>query len=201
MYPLSVYDEAFFVDNQREGLLHAQWFVPLLIDVFHPKSLIDVGCGTGHFVRWALDHGIGAWSLEGAEWAVEHSLTPLNVRHHDLRKPIEYDPRAHKFDLAISIEVAEHIEPEYAETFVETLCSLSDTIVLTAAVPGQGGEHHMNEQQPSYWWKLFLAKGFGMDRETCLRRQDLRRGIKQAKRNGEHVAGWFSNLQVYRRLG
>ena len=72
-----------------------------------------------------------------------------------------------RYDLAISIEVAEHIEPGNAEEFVRLLTGLSDTVLFSAAIPGQGGTGHVNEQWPEYWAALFRASGYGaMD---CLR--------------------------------
>src|SRR5579863_10369691 len=110
MYSLDVYDEQFFSTNQWEGLRHAEWFIPLLLKIFGPKSLIDVGCGTGHFVQKARELGIDAWGVEGARAAINDSLAPTWVLPADLREPLKF----RRFDLAISIEVAEHIEAEFA---------------------------------------------------------------------------------------
>ncbi|MBE9076939.1 Wzt carbohydrate-binding domain-containing protein [Romeria aff. gracilis LEGE 07310] len=69
-----------------------------------------------------------------------------------------------KFDLAISLEVAEHLPEESAQAFIETLVGLSDVVLFSAAIPHQGGTHHINEQWPSYWFGLFKAKGYiGLD--------------------------------------
>lgn len=64
------------------------------------------------------------------------------------------------FDLTISSEVAEHIDPQDTETFMDNLTSFSDVILFSAAIPGQGGTHHVNEQWPSYWIEKFSARGF-----------------------------------------
>jgi hypothetical protein len=50
----------------------------------------------------------------------------------DLRQPL---PADRKFDLAISGEVAEHLPA----TLVGTLTSVSDVVLFSAAIPGQGG--------------------------------------------------------------
>ena len=65
-----------------------------------------------------------------------------------------------KFDLAISMEVAEHLREESADTFVGSLCSASDVILFSAAHPGQGGDNHLNEQPMEYWQEKFSARGF-----------------------------------------
>lgn len=51
---------------------------------------------------------------------------------HDLTKPLHLNRR---FDLALSLEVAEHLPKKSAEIFVDTLCKLSDTIIFSAAIP------------------------------------------------------------------
>ncbi len=196
MYDLSVYDQEFFSTNQWEGLRHAEWFCPLLVEIFHPKSLVDVGCGTGHFVKWCDDHDIEAFGIEGSKWAVEHAIGKCVIQM-DLRQKGFAVEHCRKFDLAISIEVAEHIEKEYAGVFVDTLCALSDTVVMTAAPPGQGGTMHVNEQPKHYWVGGFRSRGFEYD---SVRTESLADGIMAAKSKGEHVANWFApNIMCFRR--
>ncbi len=197
-YSLDVYDQEFFSTNQWEGLRHAEWFCPLLQEIFHPRSVVDVGCGTGHFVKAMLDRGIFAMGLEGAPAAIALALSP-NVKQCDLRQPftLPWGMDVRKFDLAISIEVAEHIEGEYAGVFVDTLTSLSDTVVLTAAPPGQGGLCHVNEQPWQYWMDLFKLRGFDFYVPDT---NELLWGIRHARTRGHHVAEWFErNILCFRR--
>jgi hypothetical protein len=72
----------------------------------------------------------------------------------------EIEPQVEKYDLAICLEVAEHLRPAAAETFIKTLTSYSNTIIFSAAVPDQGGQNHLNEQWPAYWRQLFEKQGF-----------------------------------------
>jgi hypothetical protein len=65
-----------------------------------------------------------------------------------------------KYNLAISLEVAEHISQEHAARFIDSLINASDFILFSAAVPGQGGTHHVNEQWPDYWNRLFNERGY-----------------------------------------
>ncbi len=76
---------------------------------------------------------------------------------HDLRKPLRLERR---FDVAISLEVAEHLPAASADTFVATLVGLAPVLVFSAAVPEQGGASHLNEQWPEYWAKRFRAHGY-----------------------------------------
>lgn len=83
---------------------------------------------------------------------------------HDLTVPLDI---ARSYDLAISMEVAEHLPESAADLFVQSLCSLSDAALFSAAVPGQGGNNHINEQWPDYWGRKFSQQGFRM--VDCIR--------------------------------
>jgi hypothetical protein len=85
-------------------------------------------------------------------------------RQHDLTQPLLLDRR---FDLAVCLEVAEHIPPESARILVESLTRLSPVVIFSAAIPRQGGEGHINEQWPSFWSDHFAACGYRPS--TCLR--------------------------------
>jgi hypothetical protein len=76
----------------------------------------------------------------------------------DLNKSIRVRRR---FDLAISLEVAEHLPAERAKGFVRDVTRLADFILFSAAVPFQGGRNHINEQWQDYWVGLFAAEGYG----------------------------------------
>ncbi len=89
------------------------------------------------------------------------SLRGLDVRKFDL----EHDEReSHDgYDVAVSMEVAEHLPEHCADRFVSLLASLAPIVVLTAAHPGQGGTDHVNEQPASYWITKFNGRGFYLD--------------------------------------
>src|SRR5262249_16044265 len=124
-----------------------------------PKSVVDVGCGIGTFLNVFLENGVndvlgidGAWVDRGQLYIDEKYFVEA-----DLEQPLK---PGRKFDLAICLEVAEHLRPESADAFVEWLCSLSDTIVFSAAIPGQGGDNHLNEQPFEYWQNKFAVHDF-----------------------------------------
>jgi hypothetical protein len=75
----------------------------------------------------------------------------------DLTQPLALNRR---FDLVVSLEVAEHLPPEAAEVFVQSLTGLGSVILFSAAIPFQGGTHHVNERWPRYWTELFAKRGF-----------------------------------------
>jgi len=75
----------------------------------------------------------------------------------DLRFPFDL---GRKFDLACSLEVAEHLPQTSAQVYVETLVQAAPIVLFSAAIPGQGGMSHVNEQWQSTWAELFAQHGY-----------------------------------------
>jgi hypothetical protein len=99
--------------------------------------------------------------IDGVGQSQETLLFPLPLfRHQDLTLPWVLNRR---FDCALCLEVAEHLDPQYAELLIENLTAHADTIFFSAACPGQIGQHHVNCQWPAYWQKLFNARGYACD--------------------------------------
>lgn len=137
-----------------------------LFPLLHPRRVVDIGCGVGPWVKTALDLGASeALGVDGAY--VDQSMLmipPAQFRGADLEtetltKVLAGD-LAERFDLAISLETAEHLPHARAESFVAELTALSDIVLFGAAVPFQSGTHHVNEQWPEFWALLFRAQGY-----------------------------------------
>ncbi len=156
-----IYDRGFFTEQVEGSSRSATVMVPHILALFpRTASVVDVGCGTGvwlqHFKGAGVPHVLG---LDGGG-ALDNDMLLLEhheFRHADFTKPLRLPDR---FDLAISLEVAEHLPPSAAQTFVANLCQLSDAVVFGAAIPGQSGTWHINERWPSYWAALFDAEGY-----------------------------------------
>ncbi|MDX2229162.1 MAG: methyltransferase domain-containing protein [Leptolyngbyaceae cyanobacterium bins.349] len=139
----------------------AKEVVPVIVDLLNPKSVVDVGCGIGTWLSIFKENGINdVLGIDG-----EYVDRNLLYQHIDAKDFIAYDLTKEitlnrKFDLVISLEVAEHIPEECADKFINTLVSLGDFILFSAAIPGQGGENHINEQWPTYWQEKFNDLGF-----------------------------------------
>jgi len=153
------YDESFYDDTCEGSRNSAKLVLELLFSYFKPQSLVDVGCGEGHWLAQATRLGVPAiCGLDGnyvkrERLAIpEESFVPA-----DLSKPFEV---GRTFDLAMSLEVAEHLDPDSAGTFVECLVKLASAVLFSAAIPGQGGTDHRNEQWQSYWANLFAKNKF-----------------------------------------
>jgi len=142
--------------HTTEGALAA--FRALLGDK-PPASILDVGCGTGTWLRAALDGGVtDILGIDGIQIPPGQLLIPMNAfRCLDLTEPVEL---GRKFGLVLCLEVAEHLAQSHAETLLRTLVRHSDLIIFSAACPGQPGQHHVNCQWPEWWQKRFNALGY-----------------------------------------
>lgn len=140
--------------------------LPLVLELIQPRSVVDVGCGDGVWLEALQDREVDVLGLDG-EWARDHlRISSERFLAVDLAQPFQLD---RNFDLAISLQVAEHLPPESSAGFVASLTAAAPTILFSAAVPGQKGTHHINLQWPQYWAELFAQHGFvPID---CLRRR------------------------------
>lgn len=155
------YSRSFFQDMTSESLASAEVVVPFVLDLLHPTSVVDVGCGTGSWLSVFRAHGLPViYGLDGAYVEPNALLIPTECfQATDLAQPFSLSER---YDLAVSLEVAEHLPATAASGFVKSLCYLAPRILFSAAIPGQGGTHHVNEQWPEYWRLLFARHGFRM---------------------------------------
>jgi hypothetical protein len=153
------YDGGFFDFNGQDSRPLARFLAPQLIELLHVRSAVDFGCGAGVWVEALHDCGLDVLGVEGSENAAARLRCPAElVQFHDLRLPLNLGRTA---DLTISIEVAEHIEDEFAEVYVDNLVSVAPRVIfMTAAPPGQGGVHHVNLQPKEYWTKKIFARGY-----------------------------------------
>jgi SAM-dependent methyltransferase len=156
------YNKDFYNTMESGSITSANELVPLLISRYSPDSIVDVGCGTGAFANEFLNRGISDVIGYEGEWMKK--LPTILPRHlyvyEDITSPFI---TSRKYDLCLCLEVAEHLLEEHANTLIETLTGLSDVVVFSAAIPNQGGNHHVNEQWPIYWSELFAAKGYYLE--------------------------------------
>jgi hypothetical protein len=75
----------------------------------------------------------------------------------DLQRISRLDRR---FDIACSLEVAEHLSADCAENFVGLLVGAAPVVLFSAAIPNQGGDGHINLRWQSYWCELFARHGY-----------------------------------------
>lgn len=135
--------------------------VPLIIELFNPKSVVDIGCGIGTFLHIFNEMGVqDLLGLDGV-WVNKKELSK-NISL-DYFKEIDLEKGIHlerKFDLAICLEVLEHVDSKYSDIVIKNITELSDIIIFSAAIPGQVGQNHVNEQWLEYWEEKFSNNGF-----------------------------------------
>jgi len=156
---MHVYDDEFFETADRTAALSAERMLHHLATVLPIRSVLDLGCGRGVWLaRWLA---LGIHDVVGADGPY---INPANLHIPeasfiacDLAQPLALN---RQFDLVQSLEVAEHLPPASADIFIENIISHGKLVLFSAAVIGQGGENHLNEQSWEYWRAKFYAHGF-----------------------------------------
>ena len=153
------YSTGYFNESLRGCVEAGRLILGQVLKNYPVRSMLDVGCGIGTWLRAAGELGIKDLAgLDGQYIDLDSVLfDPAVFVATDLSKPFRLERR---FDLTVCSEVAEHFTHERAPGFVRDIAATSDVIVFSAAVPFQGGDDHFNEQWPEYWAILFRQNGF-----------------------------------------
>lgn len=159
-----------FYDAHSAGVERsAPRVLSIVRDLCAPSSVIDIGCGEGGWLAAWI--GLGVTDITGVDGAhiepgrlrigraqfIASDLSALS--NHTATRSLRAR-LAPGYDLAMCLEVAEHLPEGAARPLVELLCSLAPVVLFSAAIPGQGGEHHVNERLQSYWAEHFAASGY-----------------------------------------
>jgi SAM-dependent methyltransferase len=153
------YTTGFYEEIKKGATSSAAVMLPQVLELIPVRSVVDVGCGEGHwlsiFEKLGVEDvlGIDGDYIDQARLAIPQSQFQV----FDLTKPFIL---GRMFDLAISLEVAEHLPADCAPNFVKCLTRLSPVILFSAAIPFQGGNHHVNEQWPDEWAALFREHNY-----------------------------------------
>ncbi len=152
------YNDNFYNVHFQDSIDSAKEIVPLFLTYFKPKTVLDVGCGLGTWLKIFEENQCDVLGIDGDYIEIKKLLIDNNkFKAYNLNEVFNLD---RKFDLAISLEVAEHILPENAKTFIDSICFHSDIVLFSAAIPGQEGTLHFNEQYNEYWIDLFAKNGY-----------------------------------------
>jgi hypothetical protein len=154
-----IYNETFYKSRDLNTKDSALQVLNQLFTYMKPQSMVDFGCGVGTWVKTGQELGVEEiLGLEGDWLDLKHLVIPEeNFIHKNLTSSIDLNK---KFDLAITLEVAEHIEAKFSDIFVTNLTKASEVILFSAAIPGQRGSGHVNEQWPEYWIEKFKSKDY-----------------------------------------
>jgi len=163
--PRDITENSIFTQEEEMSMcsIFPKEILDLTIELYHPRSVLDVGCGTGISLDYFKSKGISVRGLEGSPLAISKARHAPFIGQHDLHEPLNLGER---FELVWCFEVAEHIHPRYVSALLATLTNHADRILLSAARPGQGGLGHLNEQPPEYWIDLMNKRGFALGPAT-----------------------------------
>jgi SAM-dependent methyltransferase len=157
----NLYDCNFYAKQARASLESARVVARLVTELLKPDKVVDIGCGLGTWLRAFRENG--ARSLRGFDGDhIDRSRFFIDGSDFvavDLSKPFEIDGR---YDLSICVEVAEHLPGSISRHLIDLLTHAAPVVLFSAALPGQGGTGHVNEQWPEYWRELFDSRGFRM---------------------------------------
>ena len=159
---ISKYSPKFFAQQKIDSYQSAQVVVPLFLNLFPSKSVVDIGCVVGAWLKAFADNGVSVLKGVDGEWVDKKDLLipEANFVCHELENDFDFSEH---FDTAVCLEVAEHLSIDRADTLIKFLTGLAPVVLFSAAIPGQdlpGQMHHINEQWPEYWAQKFLAEDF-----------------------------------------
>jgi SAM-dependent methyltransferase len=160
----AIYDRSFFEEwgpKHDKYVTSAEIITAVIYDLLRPKRLVDLGSGCGVYSHFFARKGAEVVAIDGVIPPAELSY-PFPIQTRDLTEPFQNVWGS--FDVALCLEVAEHIPESLSETFLDNITRFSDRLVLSAAQPNQGGHHHVNEQPKRYWVAKLAAKGWAYNR-------------------------------------
>lgn len=140
-----------------------------LYELWQPKSVFDLGCGIGGYLEGFYKCGCVIRGCDaGYDTAMEYmsDMVKICTFKHDAAQPLN---KVYKYELAMSVEVAEHLDEKYADQFCKNLAeSAKSRILLTAAGVGQRGKHHVNCQPQEYWIEKMESLGAKLDKKSTI---------------------------------
>lgn len=161
----ALYSGHFFKQNIEHSKRSAQLLVDYLMQQYPIQSVLDIGCGNGIYLHAFLQAGVtDVTGVDGSPNAKETAL--VNGKYIEIRDLSAEIDMQRLYDLVMTIEVAEHLDDADSDTFVANLCRHGKRIYFSAAHPGQGGTHHVNEQPKEYWLEKFKQHGYQLQHEA-----------------------------------
>ena len=147
------YDAAFYTREEEVALRSARHVMPYVLALTGARSVIDIGCGTGGWLSVAKEHGATVCGMDS--YTGQHLLGEDEFIQCDIANGVN----CKNFDLALCLEVGEHLVEGCAKSLVAGLCE-APYVLFSAGHPGQGGVHHVNEQWGTWWADLFADHGY-----------------------------------------
>lgn len=153
-----IYDEHFYDSSVQGSLKSAQVYLSYLFCRWLPSSVVDVGCGRGSWLAACKQLGVKRTVGLDGDWVRQEEMVDPAIEFISANLSERF-PVAEPYDLALSLEVAEHLPSEAADRFITNLTQLSDAVLFSAAFIAQPGTNHINTRPHSYWAKKFIDQG------------------------------------------
>jgi O-antigen biosynthesis protein len=170
--PAKLYDAAYYqhgctVDGSAAYGRHQPWLTfynkvaKKIVQKYRPKTAVDIGCAFGMVVEALVDRGVDAYGFDISPYAISQGREDIQPRLkvHSILDMIPLK-NGQKYDIALCIEVLEHLPPEYANRAVEVLCAASDRVIFSSSPDDFDEPTHFNVLPTLEWIKLFEAYGF-----------------------------------------
>ncbi len=157
---MSIYDQGFYHSKYTDmGRSSARAVLPTVLEVTRATSIIDVGCGNGAWLAAALEAGVETVQGIDGPW-IDEAWLDFPRQHFQTADLSQSFPSLKRgFDLAVCLEVGEHLPPQRATALTQWLTQVAPAVLFSAAVPGQGGTGHVNERWQSSWVEDFARFG------------------------------------------
>ena len=151
----STYEESYYSRRKDLSFSSAQKILCILKDFYSFTSAVDFGCGTGTWLKACME--LSCRTIQGFDGFADPSSLCIPPECFSQKRLGEKIDLTKIYDLAVCLEAAEHVEEKFSDLIVENLTNASKVILFSAALPGQGGTNHLNEQPPEFWQKKFMA--------------------------------------------
>jgi SAM-dependent methyltransferase len=157
--PVKRYNSEFQTRNDQSLEKTVGAFVPVLVELFRPERVVDVGCGTGQWLAAFSKQGVPqVLGIDAHDGSAGLTIPRDCFRQHDLTAPLTND---REYDLVLCLSVGECLPESSARQLVATLCQLGKTVCFEAASPFQSGPRtHVTEHWPTWWAALFAEHGY-----------------------------------------
>lgn len=183
-----IYKPELYEKIKHNGYNYAKIIIPEIKKIIpNLSSVLDVGCGAGSFLSGCFELGMQITGVDGAHVIQSLQIDPNYHRVTDLEKPLDLNK---KYDLCVSMEVAEHLDDRFSDIFIDSICRHSDNILFSAAQIDQPGVNHINCQPLEYWQNKFINRGYIYIPE-----------ISEWIRSNRNIYHWYrKNSMVFRRV-
>lgn len=200
-------DAVYTVDGFEWRKRHAEEyksFAKALWRAIQFGSLLDIGCGNGLLLDYLRKEQVQVMGVEGSSSAfdVMSAENRASVLQWDLRKTWSPEIRkqlAQPWDLVVCTEVAEHIEPEFEDVFLQNVVALVNRILVLSWSPdwdpnrGTPKQEHWNPRPIGYVKRKLGSMGLSYEpRMAKMLRHELKDQLKE-------FGWWAENVVVFRR--